>query len=47
MNMKRKRTAFGNRNKQVVGSQLVTPKAGLVADDNARDLVSKYGGQSK
>lgn len=44
MNMKRKRTAYGSRNKQVVGSQLATPTAGLDVDDNARDLVKKYGG---
>lgn len=43
MNMKRKRTAYGQGRKQVVGGQLVTPKAELVVDDNARALVEKYG----
>lgn len=46
MNMKRKRTARGHVNKQVVGHQLVTPKAEIVVDDNARELVKKYGKQS-
>jgi hypothetical protein len=45
MNMKRKRTARGHSNIQVVGNQLVTTKAALVVDDNARALVKKYGQQ--
>jgi hypothetical protein len=42
-NMKRKRTAFGQANRKVVGTQLVTPKAELVVDDNTRQLRDKYG----
>jgi hypothetical protein len=45
MNMKRKRTARGFSTKKVVGNQLVTPKAEIVVDDNARALVEKYGKQ--
>lgn len=42
-NMKRKRTAFGQSNRKVVGTQLATAKAELVVDDNARQLRDKYG----
>lgn len=40
--IKQRRLASGISKKQKVGSQLVTPKAGVEADENARKLVEKY-----
>jgi DNA replication protein DnaT len=41
-NLKHKRLARGIKTVHKVGSQIVTPKAALVADENARNLVAKY-----
>lgn len=40
--LKNKRLAKGLSNIQKIGSQAVTPKAGVEADENARKLVEKY-----
>ncbi|GAC12677.1 DnaT-like ssDNA-binding domain-containing protein [Aliiglaciecola lipolytica] len=40
--IKQKRVASGVKNVQKVGNQWVTPKAGVEADDNAKQLVAKY-----
>lgn len=40
--IKQRRLASGLSVKQKVGSQLVTPKAGVEADENAKKLVEKY-----
>ena len=36
------RLAHGFKSVQKVGQQLVQTKAGIVADDNAKNLVAKY-----
>ncbi|MEP4890672.1 MAG: DnaT-like ssDNA-binding domain-containing protein [Aliiglaciecola sp.] len=40
--IKQRRVASGVKNVQKVGNQWVTPKAGVEADDNAKQLVAKY-----
>ncbi|GAA6186393.1 MULTISPECIES: DnaT-like ssDNA-binding domain-containing protein [Alteromonadaceae] len=40
--IKQRRLASGVKNVQKVGNQWVTPKAGVEADDNAKQLVAKY-----
>lgn len=40
--IKQKRLAKGTTAKQKIGSQLVQPKAEVIADENARKLVEKY-----
>jgi DNA replication protein DnaT len=46
-NIKQKRLAKGVKQQHKVGNQLVTPKAGVVADQNAKQLVAKYSVQDK
>jgi DNA replication protein DnaT len=46
-NIKQKRLAKGVKPQHKVGNQLVTPKAGVVADHNAKQLVAKYRVQDK
>jgi hypothetical protein len=41
-NLKKKRLAHGFRPVEKVGQQIVTSKAGIVADENAKKLVAKY-----
>jgi DNA replication protein DnaT len=41
-NLKHKRLAHGVKNVHKVGQQIVSVKAGIVADDNAKKLVEKY-----
>lgn len=41
-NLKQKRLAHGIKNVHKVGQQIVSVKAGIVADDNAKKLVEKY-----
>jgi hypothetical protein len=36
------RLAHGFKNVQKVGQQIVQTKAGIVADENAKNLVAKY-----
>ncbi|WJG09451.1 DnaT-like ssDNA-binding domain-containing protein [Aliiglaciecola sp. LCG003] len=40
--LKQRRVASGSKNVQKVGTQWVAPKAGVEADDNAKQLVAKY-----
>ncbi len=44
--MKQRRQASGSVNKTKVGSQWVTPKAAIEADENAKKLVEKYSKKS-
>lgn len=46
-NIKQKRLAKGLKTQHKVGNQLVTPKAEIVADHNAKQLVAKYSVQDK
>ncbi|WP_339724089.1 DnaT-like ssDNA-binding domain-containing protein [uncultured Paraglaciecola sp.] len=41
-NLKKIRLAHGFKNVQKVGQQVVQTKAGILADDNAKNLVAKY-----
>jgi DNA replication protein DnaT len=41
-NLKKMRLAHGFKNVQKVGQQIVQTKAGILADDNAKNLVAKY-----
>lgn len=41
-NLKKKRLAHGFKSVQKVGQQIVQTKAGIQADDNAKNLVAKY-----
>jgi len=41
-NLKKMRLAHGFKNVQKVGQQIVQTKAGIVADENAKNLVAKY-----
>ena len=41
-NIKKMRLAHGFKNVQKVGQQIVQTKAGIVADENAKNLVAKY-----
>ena len=41
-NLKKMRLAHGFKNVQKVGQQLVQTKAGILADENAKNLVAKY-----
>ena len=41
-NLKKMRLALGFKNVQKVGQQIVQTKAGIVADENAKNLVAKY-----
>jgi DNA replication protein DnaT len=41
-NLKKIRLAHGFKNVQKVGQQIVQTKAGILADDNAKELVAKY-----
>jgi hypothetical protein len=41
-NLKKMRLAHGFKNVQKVGQQVVQTKAGILADDNAKNLVAKY-----
>lgn len=41
-NLKKIRLAHGFKNVQKVGQQIVQTKAGILADDNAKNLVAKY-----
>lgn len=45
--IKQRRVASGVRTLQKVGNQWVTPKAGVEADDNAKQLVAKYSQQTR
>lgn len=45
--IKQRRVASGVRTLQKVGTQWVTPKAGVEADDNAKQLVAKYKNAKK
>lgn len=45
--IKQRRLATGVKVIQKVGNQLVTPKAGVEIDDNAKKLVEKYGKKQK
>ncbi|WP_166422470.1 DnaT-like ssDNA-binding domain-containing protein [Paraglaciecola sp. 20A4] len=46
-NVKQKRLAKNIKAIHKVGSQIVTAKAGVVADDNAKNLVAKYSNKIK
>jgi DNA replication protein DnaT len=46
-NLKQKRLARGVKTVHKVGNQIVTTKAAIVADENAKNLVAKYSGKSK
>jgi hypothetical protein len=41
-NLKKMRLAHGFKNMQKVGQQIVQTKAGIVADENSKNLVAKY-----
>ena len=41
-NLKKMRLAHGFKNVQKVGQQVIQTKAGIVADENAKNLVAKY-----
>lgn len=41
-NLKKMRLAHGFKNTQKVGQQIVHTKAGIIADENAKNLVAKY-----
>jgi len=43
LNLKNKRTAYGQKDKQVVGNQLVSKVAATKACPRAKGLVEKYG----
>ena len=45
-NLKQKRLARGIKTVRKVGTQMVSPKAGVVADENAKNLVAKYSGKN-
>ena len=45
-NLKKMRLAHGFKNVQKVGQQIVQTKAGIVADENAKNLVAKYSKKS-
>lgn len=45
--LKQRRVASGVKPKQKVGNQWVEPKAGVQADDNAKQLVAKYSKNAK
>lgn len=45
--LKQRRVASGVKPKQKVGNQWVEPKAGVQADDNAKQLVAKYSKSAK
>ncbi|MGJ8682278.1 DnaT-like ssDNA-binding domain-containing protein [Paraglaciecola sp.] len=46
-NLKKIRLAHGFKPVQKVGQQIVQTKAGIEADDNIKNLVAKYGNQTK
>jgi len=46
-NLKQKRLARGVKTVHKVGNQIVTTKAAIVADENAKNLVAKYSAKSK
>ena len=46
-NLKQKRLARGIKTVHKVGNQIVTTKAAIVADENAKNLVAKYSAKSK
>jgi hypothetical protein len=45
-NLKQKRLARGIKNVHKVGTQIVSPKAAVVADENAKNLVAKYSAKN-
>ena len=45
--IKKKRLAYGHKPQERVGNQLVTKKAGIEVDDNAKKLVEKYSAKHK
>ncbi|MBC3766646.1 DnaT-like ssDNA-binding domain-containing protein [Neptunicella marina] len=45
--IKKKRLAFGSQTVKRVGNQMVSNKASVSADDNAKKLVEKYSGKHK
>jgi DNA replication protein DnaT len=46
-NLKQKRLARGVKTVHKVGNQIVTTKAAILADENAKNLVAKYSAKSK
>ena len=46
-NVKQKRLAKNIKAIHKVGNQIVTAKAGVVADENAKNLVAKYSSKAK